>query len=163
MQDGRGIEKVRDLLQRVQAGIEPGKVFVAMDDAGGTGATAATGSVACTQANITAGDTFILCGVTFTATTGPSSEPSLGQFAFLTSNTVTGAALAAAINANPALAGILTAASAAGTVTWTLADKGLHGQLAKGTGSTGMVVTNPTNGAAATTLSSGLRVFRKGA
>jgi phage tail sheath gpL-like len=70
--------------------------------------------------------------------------------------------LAAAINAHPALKGLCTAANAAGTVTVTVTDKGIHGNLLK-LSETGdcIVATSPTNGAIGT-VQSPLRIYRKG-
>lgn len=152
----RGAEGLRDLLERVSSGLEDGTVYAYADNADGT---AATGTIACTQSTIVDGATVKIAGVTFTAKTTPSTVPSKGEFAFLTSNTVTGAALAAAINAHPFLKGLLTAANGSGTVTLTLVDKGAFGNFLKMVGSTGLVITNPTNGAGGTEAGF-LRVFR---
>lgn len=120
------IELLINELRRMQQGNSIGKVHAYLDDAGGT---AAVCTVACTQASISSGDTVTLCGVTFTAKTSPSSDPADGEFAFLTSDTVTAAALAAAINAHPALKGLLTAAGSNGNCNITCTDKGIHGNL----------------------------------
>lgn len=153
------IELLRQYLEKVNAGSAPSKVYVFMDKGDGT---AATGTVACTQASAIAGDTFTLCGVTFTVATSPSSDPALGQFAAGASDTDMGDNLAAAINAHPALKGMLTAENSSGTVTWTLTDKGVFGNQARAT-ETGdsMVVTNPTNGAIGT-IQTSLKVYRRG-
>lgn len=153
------INKLMDFLGKVIAIAVPSKVFLFVDKGDGT---AATGTVACTQASAVAGDTFTLAGVTFTVAASPSSRPDLGEFAAGADDTAMGDNLAAAINAHPALKGMLTAANAAGTVTWTLADKGVQGNLASAT-ETGdsMVVTNPTNGAIGT-VQSAFRIFRRG-
>lgn len=158
-QQVNGVEILRNLLERLNAGIEDGKVHLFQDKCDGT---AATGTVACTQASAAAGDTYVLAGVTFTVATTPSTDPALGQFAALTSDTIMGDALAAAINAHPALKGLLTAANAAGTVTWTAVDKGLFGNLIRAaeTGNS-MVVTQASNGAIGTVQSS-MRTFRRG-
>jgi hypothetical protein len=154
-----GIELLREYLARIAAGGSSAKVLAFVDAGDGT---AATGTVACTQANALVGDTLVLCGITFTVKTTPSANPLDGEFAAITSDTAMGDALAAAINAHPLLKGVCTAASVTGTVTWTMADKGLFGNLGKATETgTSMAVTNPTNGAAGTTSAS-LRVFRKG-
>lgn len=154
-----GVQLLINLLAKVGSGAVPGKVFVFADKGDGT---AATGTVACTQASAVAGDTFTLCGVTFTVATTPSTRPDLGQFAAGADDDGMGANLAAAINAHPALKGVLTAVNASGTVTWTLADKGVQGNLAKATETgSSMAVTNPTNGAIGTVQRS-FTVFRRG-
>lgn len=158
--EAMSIELIRELLARVLSGQIDGKVHLFQDKGDGT---AATGTVACTQANADANDTFTLCGVVFTVKASPSSDPAVGEFAAGASDDACGANLAAAINAHPALKGLLTAANASGTVTWTLAEKGIHGNLAIGATSdaTAFAVTNPTNGAKGTVQAS-LRVFRRG-
>lgn len=120
----QALELLINELRRMQQGNSIGKVHAVLDDASGT---AAIGRVACTQASISSGDTVVVSGVTFTAKTSPSTDPSAGEFAFLTSDTVTAAALAAAINAHPALKGLLTAAGSSGNCNITLTDKGIHG------------------------------------
>lgn len=153
------IELIRELLARGIGGIEDMKVHLFQDKCDGT---AATGTVACTQASAVAGDTYTLAGVTFTVATSPSTDPARGEFAAGASDTAMGDNLAAAINAHPALNGLLTAANSSGTVTWTARDKGLFGNLirASETGSS-MVVTQATNGAIGTVQSS-MRTFRRG-
>lgn len=156
---GAGIALLREYLQRIAYGGDAAKVHVFVDAGDGT---AATGTVVCTQASAVEGDTFTLCGVTFTVKTSPSSNPYDGEFAAITSDTVMGDALAAAINAHPLLKGVLTAANSSGTVTWTLTDKGLFGNLARATETgSSMAVTNPTNGAIGT-VSTSMRTFRRG-
>lgn len=153
------IELVRNLLERVTSGQIDGKVHLFQDKCDGT---AATGTVACTQASAVAGDTFTLAGVVFTVATSPSSDPHLGQFAAGASDTAMGDNLAAAINAHPALKGLLTAANSTGTVTWTAADKGLFGNLIRMAESgDSMAVTQATNGAIGT-VQSYMRPFRRG-
>lgn len=111
-------------LQRVASGHVPGKLVTYFEDADGT---AAAQTIACTQANANAGDTVTVCGVVFTVRASPSSEASLGEFAAGASDTACGANLAAAINAHPALKGLCTAANVTGTVTVTMAVKGVLG------------------------------------
>lgn len=154
------VELLRDLLARLAGGEIDGSVMLCQDKMDGT---AATGTVACTQANATAGDTFTLCGVVFTVKASPSSDPSLGEFAAGASDDAMGENLETAINAHPSLKGLLTAVNAAGTVTWTLTHKGLLGNLAIASTSaaTAFTITNPTNGAKGT-IQSSLRVFRRG-
>lgn len=154
-----GLNLLIDFLAKVNGGIVASKVMVFQDKGDGT---AATGTIACTQASAVDGDTCTLCGVVFTVATSPSTDPARGEFAAGASDDAMGTNLAAAINAHPALKGLLTAANASGTVTYTLADKGLQGNLAKvtETGSS-MVVTAPTNGAIGT-IQRSLTMFRRG-
>jgi len=155
-----GINKLINYLHKVLAGNCNAKVHVALGGAD-TG-TAATGTIACVQASISDGDYVDIGNVRLTARTSPSSDPGAGEFAFLTSNTVTGAALAACINAHPRLNGLLTGANSSGTVTLTMDDKGLHGNLLNlAKSGSGFTVTSPTNGAEGT-LQSGLRTYRRG-
>lgn len=142
------IEGLRRLLEDVSSGLEPGRVYVASDRGDGT---AATGTLVCVQASVADGDYVKFGDVKFTARTTPSSDVSKGEFAFLTSDTITGAALAAAVNAHPAMKSVGTAANSSGTVTLTLNDKGLFGNCMKITKSgTGFTATSPTNGAVGT-------------
>lgn len=153
------IEGIRRLLEDVASGLEPGKVYVAQDAADGT---AATSTIACVQASISSGDYVKVGDVKFTAKTSPSSAPGAGEFAFLTSDTVTGAALAAAINAHPATKNLYTAVNASGTVTLTTKHKGPQGNWLKLTKSgAGFTVTSPTNGALGT-MQYGLRSYGRG-
>ena len=156
----RALELLRTLLAALEGGTQVGKVQVFIDKGDGT---RATGTIACTQASFVNGtDVLTLADATFSCVASPSSDPSKGEFSALTSNTVTGDALAAAINAHPKLKGLLTAANAAGTVTWTVTEKGLQGNLVRATETgNGMVVTNPTNGAIGT-IQAQARHFRRG-
>lgn len=153
-----GVNRLINFLAKLNGGGAPSKVLVFVDKGDGT---AATGTVACTQAAAVAGDTFTLCGVTFTVAASASSDPADGEFEAGADDTAMGDNLAAAINAHPALFGLLTAAAVTGTVTWTLTDKGLQGLLAEAqeTGDS-MAVTNPTNGAIGT-IQTALRIFRR--
>ena len=154
-----GVQLLINLLAKIGSGAVPGKIFVFADKGDGT---AATGTVACTQASAVTGDTFVICGVTFTVAATPSTRPDLGQFAAGASDTDMGDNLAAAINAHPALKGMLTAVAVTGTVTWTLADKGIQGNLARATETgSSMAVTNPTNGATGT-VQRAFTIFRRG-
>ena len=154
-----GVQRLADLLQRLASGLEVGKVHVHVDKADGTQATM---TIACTQASAVQGDTVTIGDTTLTIKTSPSSDPGLGQFAAGASNTAMGNNLAAAVNAHPKLKGRCTAANAAGTVTLTMADKGLFGTSLRMTETGGsMVVTNPTNGAVGT-QQSGMRTYRCG-
>lgn len=153
------VELLRQYLEKVNAGGAPAKVYVFMDKGDGT---AATGTVACTQASAVDGtDVLTLCGVAFSVVASPSSDPALGQFSKGASDDEMGTNLAAAINAHPALKGMLTAENSSGTVTWTLTDKGVFGNQARATEvGNSMVVTNPTNGAIGT-IQTSLKVYRR--
>ena len=154
-----GLNQVIDLLSRIAAGNEQARVYVAADDAAGT---AATGTVACTQANATVGETCVVCGVTFTIKAAASSNPRDGYVVAGASDTTFGDALAACINAHPLLQDMCSAANAAGTVTVTFKDKGLFGNLAlfAETGDA-FAVTSPTNGAEGT-LTMPMKVWARG-
>lgn len=151
-----------NLLAAVASGVEIGKVCAFADAADGT---PATDTIACTQANCEIGNTVTISGVVFTVASSPSTNPADGQFAALTSDTVTGAALAAAINAHPALKGLVTAVAATGTVTLTVGFKGAAGNnLAVSTNHSHAFAigsARPTNGAAGTTKGT-LRCYRGG-
>ena len=126
---GRPHEQARalaDYFTRLASGMENARLSVAIEDNDGT---AASQTIACTQLNADAGDTVTVCGVVFTVATSPSSDPALGEFAAITSDTVMGAALAAAINAHPDLTSLCTAANVTGTVTVTMATKGVLGNI----------------------------------
>lgn len=148
-------------LESIAAGSYDAKVFVAL--AGANTGTAATGTIVCTQANASDGDTVTIGSTVLTVRTSPSTDPKLGEFAPGASDTACGDNLAAAINAHPAFKGFLTAANVTGTVTLTMTDKGLHGNLLNFSTSdaTAFAVTSPTNGAEGT-LNSQLRCYRRG-
>lgn len=162
-QTATGIEVLRRELERLASGITVGKVLAFLDQGDGT---AGIGRVACTQASVSTGDTVTVSGVVFTVAASPSTKGEDGQFAAGASDTDCAANLAAAINAHPALAGLVTAAGSAGNCNITLVDKGLHGTflfLAKsGSGFTLTQVSALTPGAKGTAQSH-LRCFRRGA
>lgn len=153
------IEGLKDLLNRLEVGLEVGKIHVQVDKADGT---QASGTIACTQASAVQGDTVTIGDCVFTVRTTPSTSPGKGEFEAITSDTVMGDALAAAINAHPKLKGRGTATNSGGTVTVLMTDKGLFGNANRmtETGSS-MVVTNATNGALGT-QQSGMRTYRCG-
>jgi phage tail sheath gpL-like len=154
------MEKLRALFENLASGLQDGKVQVFIDKGDGT---QATGAIACTQASFVAGtDTLTIGDALFSCVSSPSSDPSKGEFAALTNNTTTGAALAAAINAHPKLKGWLTAVNSNGTVTWTATEKGTQGnhiRMVK-TGN-GMSLTQPTAGAIGT-VQAQARHYRRG-
>ena len=152
-------ELLRDLLARAIGGSEDAKIHLFQDEADGT---QATGVIACTQANAVAGDTVVIAGITFTVADSPSADPAAGEFAEGASDTAMGDNLVAAINAHPALKGQLTAANVTGTVTWTAAEKGPHGNMIRmsETG-TSMALTQASAGAIGT-VKTPPRVFKHG-
>lgn len=126
---GKPIEQARalaDYFTRLASGMENARLTVAIEDNDGT---AASQTIACTQANADADDTVTVCGVVFTVKASPSSDASLGEFAAGASDTAMGDNLAAAINAHPDLTSLLTAANVTGTVTCTMATKGVIGNV----------------------------------
>lgn len=156
-----GLNTLIDLLSGINGGNLNARVLVAL--AGADTGTAGTGTVVITHANLTAGDTVSIGNETFTVRASPSSNPGLGEFAAGANATAAGDNLAAAINAHPNCKGLCTAVNVAGTVTVTMADKGLHGNLMQFATSdaTAFAVTSPTNGAEGT-LTQNLRVYRRG-
>lgn len=156
----RSIELIRDYLARVSSGLAPGKVLLFQDKGDGT---QAAGVIACTQANAQAGDNVTIAGYVFTVRASPSSEASLGEFAVGASDTTMAANLATAINAHPALKGLLTAAGAVGDCNLTAVDKGLFGNLIRMSTSdaTAFGLTQFTSGAIGT-VQTQMRVFRRG-
>jgi len=120
------IPSLVNLLRSIQAGTISGKVMFYQDAADGG---AATEDVTCTQASANEGDTLTVCGVVFTemVATTPSADPNDGEFAAVTSDTVFGDNLEAAINAHPKLKGLVTAVNSAGTVAVTADVGGMFG------------------------------------
>ena len=120
------VQSLINILRGVHAGTLSGKLLYYIDKADGT---AAAQTITCTFASANEGDTATICGVVFTemVATTPSTDPADGEFAFATSDTVSGDNLAAAINAHPRLKGLVTAVNVTGTVTVTYANKGVFG------------------------------------
>ena len=158
---GTGLNDVIDLLSRIAGGSESARVYVAVDSGNGT---AGTCTIACTDANYTAGETVTVCGVTFTIVAAESTNPGVArnQLVAQGSDTLSGANLATKINTHPLLKDLVTAVNASGTVTLTLKDKSLAGNLAvlAETGDA-FVVTQVTN-AAEGTLTVPLKCWAKG-
>lgn len=145
-QGGRAqAEQLALLMDKLSSGGAFGKIFVNSDAGDGT---AATGSIACTQASVVDGTDVVTIGeAVFSAVATPSTNPGSGEFAKGASDTACGDNLAAAINAHPKLKGLLTAANVTGTITLTLVDKGIHGN--------GVRMTEVGNGFALTQIASG--------
>lgn len=79
---------------------------------------AATGTITCVVASMTAGDTILIDDVILTCVAGAASA-SGGTYSKDTSNTACGISLAAAINGYAPLKGLVTATESSGTVTVT--------------------------------------------
>src|SRR5574342_144439 len=156
----RSLNLLINYLAAVAGGSAPGKVLLFQDSGDGT---QAAGNIACTQANATAGDTVTIAGVVFTVRASPSSEASLGEFAAGASDTAMAANLAAAINAHPALKGVLTAAGSVGNCALTAVDKGTQGNLIvmSTSDATAFGLTQFASGAKGT-VKTELRAFRRG-
>jgi hypothetical protein len=120
------VQSLINILRMIKEGTLSGKVLFYIDEADGT---AAAQTITCTFASANEGDTVTVLGVVFTemVATTPSTNPYDGQFAAVTSDTVFGDNLAAAINAHPLLKGLVTAANVTGTVTVTFVNKGVFG------------------------------------
>jgi len=87
---------------------------------------AATGTVTLTQASLTAGDFVGIGSYKLTAVAGAAVAAS-GQFSIDTSDTAAATSLAAAINAYPPIAALVSATSAVGVVTITARQAGIGG------------------------------------
>jgi hypothetical protein len=120
------VQSLINILRMVKAGTMSGKVLYYIDEADGT---AAAQTVTFTQANATEGETVTVCGVVFTAMVAstPSSDPADGEFSAVTDDDTCGENFATAFNAHPKLKGLATAANSSGTVTITMANKGVFG------------------------------------
>lgn len=147
------------LLDKLAQGQAIGKLFVDSDQT--DGGSAATGSVVCTQAS-GLGSVLTLGDATFTVVASPSTNPGKGELAAGADDTAFGDNLEAAINAHPALKGLCTAENAAGTVTITMVDKGLHGHRLRmtetGSGFTITQIASGTHG----TVKGKMRAYRFG-
>lgn len=113
-----------NLFSSLAAGTRTARVDMVMEDI--TGGDRASATVTCTQANAATGDSVTIGGQTFTIV---AATPTAGaEFVKGASDTAMGDNLAAAINANAALKGVVSAASVAGVVTVTAAEAGLVGE-----------------------------------
>jgi len=154
-------EKLIDLLSRLASGSAVGKLISLVDAADGTAAS--NGAIACTQASVSAGDYVDVGDCRFTVSATPSDNPADGEFAAGASDTACGDNLAAAINAHPKLANVLTAANTTGSVALTMIDKGIQGNLMRlAKSGSGFALTQPSNGAVGT-LGQNARTYRYGA
>ena len=160
---GQALNDIVNFLMRVAGGLESARVYAAADTP--SGGTAGTATLTFTQANFTAGETFTVCGVTFTAVASESSDArtAMNQVEDQASNAATGVAVKNKINAHPLLKDLVTATdNGGGVVTCTFKDKGLFANLGV-LAETGdwCVVTQPSNGAEGT-LTASLRAYSKG-
>lgn len=111
--------KAELFFRAINAGLIPASIECLSDD---TAQARASGTV--TVASIQADDTITINGVTLTGKASPSGE---SQFDSDGSDTVVATAIAACINTNSSLTGIVTASSSAGVVTVSAFQKGLMG------------------------------------
>lgn len=156
-----GIQKLINLLGRIQGGAEPARVYFAVDSADGT---AGTCTITCTDANYTVGETLTVDGVVFTIVAAYDADAGIAQNQLVAGGTdaLSGVSLKNKINNHPLLKGKYTATDdGAGVVTLTCKDKGLHANLAvmAETGDA-FVVTQISNGAEGT-LAAAFRAYDK--
>jgi hypothetical protein len=111
--------KLEQFFRRLNSGNINGNFETFTDD---TALARASGTITC--ATVVADNTVTINGVTLTGKASPSGET---QFDSDGSDTVVAAAIAACINANSSLTGIVTATSAAAVVTVSAYSKGLMG------------------------------------
>lgn len=119
-------EFIRELINELKgfaSGARNGSMIVELENA--TNTTKATGTITCTGVP-TANDTVTIGGkvLTWKASAGNENEITIGGSA-----TTSGDALAAAINANSVLAGLVSATAATGVVTITCVVPGRIGNL----------------------------------
>lgn len=111
--------KLENFIKAIKSGSKMAQIEQFTDD---TALDKASGT--CTVASIQADDTITINGVTLTGKSSPSGE---SQFDSDGSDTVVATAIAACINANSSLTGIVTATSSAAVVTVSAYCKGLIG------------------------------------
>lgn len=99
-----GLVRLSELFAQAAAGNLTGKCTVHADSSGGTQASS---TLTVTQANATNGDTVTVAGVVFTRQSSPSTDPEDGEFAAITSDNAAALTLQAAIDAHPALKGLV--------------------------------------------------------
>ncbi len=158
-----GLNDLINLLARIAGGGESARVYVAVDNP--AAGTAGTATIACTNANYTAGETVTICGVVFTVVSAlsGSARDRMNQLVAQGSDALSGADLKNKINAHPLLKDAwLATDNGSGTVTITARDKGLFANLAvlAETGDA-FVVTQVTNGAEGT-LTAPLKAWARG-
>lgn len=122
------VEALSRLFAAIGSGVRPARVVVSTDSCVGTLASL---TLAVTQANIAAGEYIAICvpgrqPVKITAVASGAVAAS-GEFVSQTSNTVTAAAMATAINAVPGLFGYVTAQGSSGNLIITAAEYGTVG------------------------------------
>ena len=119
--------KLAKLFTKLASGHQNGVTLIARNSA-----VKASATVTC--ASVQAADTVVVRGVTFTAANG---SPTSAEFDMSGTNTACGASLAAAINANTTLDGIVLASAASGVVTITALQPGELGNAVTLTTSNG--------------------------
>lgn len=112
-------QKFENFFQGVQSGVYPASIEQITDD---TGLVRASGTV--TVASIQANDTITINNITLTGKSSPSGQ---SEFDSDGTDTVVATAVAACINANSSLTGIVTATSSGAVVTVSAYVKGLIG------------------------------------
>lgn len=112
----RALQRLENGIKALKAGCEAATLQVNHTQ------VAASGTVTCASA--LAADTVTVSGVVLTAVSG---APGANQFDISGSNTAAAVSLAAAMNANATISGLVTATSALGVVTVTAKVKGVVG------------------------------------
>lgn len=111
-------------------GLHRARFRIGVDESVGAKATI---TITCVQASATAGDRlrFDIPGLPPVYLTAVAGTPNsaLGQYAIITSDTAEATSIAAAINLNQALMGLVTATPSAGTVILTAFKTGIHGNV----------------------------------
>jgi hypothetical protein len=114
-----------DMLAGFAAGTRLGRITSRMED--GTNATASSATITCDQSEGTVGDTLTIGGQTLTVVAAAPTEGT--EFLLGASDAENATNLAACINANAALKGIVVASAAAAVVTLTFGVAGRLGNL----------------------------------
>lgn len=131
--DGHKIcNAVVDHVMGMAGGCRQGSLDIQVN--GGTTGVAASGTL--TLSSVVTTNTCVVAGVTLTAETSPSGA---AQYAVGLTDAATAANLAACINANSSLAGVVTATSSSAVVTVTAAALGAIGNQIPLVGSTNIV------------------------
>ena len=123
--DGRDFcARVQNLFAGLAAGTRTARVDLLVEDI--TSGDRASATITCTQASAATGDSVTIGGQTFTIV---ASSPTAGStFLAGASDSAMATNLAATINANAALLGVLTASASSGVVTITADEAGLVGE-----------------------------------
>jgi len=102
--DKAGLMRLSELFAAAAGGSIEGKCLVHMDTSSGTQASS---TLTVTQSNATNGDTVTVAGVVFTRQSSPSTDAEDGEFAAITDDDTAAASLKSAIDAHPALKGLV--------------------------------------------------------